>query len=163
MVIAGDGPERSPLECLALELGVADRVRFLGNWIDVPALLRSVDLFVLASKFEPFGVALLEAKAAGLPIVATAVNEIPKIVADGTSGVLTPPEDAASMASLFVRLAEDRDYRVALGRHARLEAQRHDLRAAVTAYESLYDESRSNRRTSFPSYRSVIDRSLRRL
>jgi glycosyltransferase involved in cell wall biosynthesis len=108
-------------------------------------------------------VALLEAKAAGLPIVATAVNEIPKIVADGTSGVLTPPEDAASMASLFVRLAEDRDYRVALGRHARLEAQRHDLRAAVTAYESLYDESRSNRRTSFPSYRSVIDRSLRRL
>ena len=81
MVIAGDGPLRSTLEDLTRELGIADRVRFLGNWNDVPALLRSVDIFVLASKFEPFGVALLEAKAAGLPIVATAVNEIPEIVA----------------------------------------------------------------------------------
>ena len=80
MVIAGDGPLRSMLEQLARELAIADRVRFLGNWDDVPALLRSVDLFALASKFEPFGVALLEAKAAGLPIVATAVNEIPEIV-----------------------------------------------------------------------------------
>jgi glycosyltransferase involved in cell wall biosynthesis len=140
MAIAGDGPLRSTLEHLARELGIADRVRFLGNQEDVPALLRSVDLFVLSSKFEPFGVALLEAKAAGLPIVATAVNEVPKIVVDGESGLLTSPENAPNMAALIVKLAKDRDLRSRLGACARIEAQQqHSLQAAVAAYETLYD------------------------
>jgi glycosyltransferase involved in cell wall biosynthesis len=139
MAIAGDGPLRSSLEHLARELTIADRVRFLGNQDDVPALLRSVDLFALSSKFEPFGVALLEAKAAGLPIVATAVNEIPEIVADGESGLLTSPGNATSMAALFVKLAQDRDYRRRLGERARIDAQQNCLQAAVTAYETLYD------------------------
>ena len=145
MVIAGDGPLRSSLEDLTRDLGIADRVRFLGNWNDVPALLRSVDLFALASKFEPFGVALLEAKAAGLPIVATAVNEIPEIVQDGESGLLAVPENASSMAGLFVRLAEDRALRSRFGARSRVEAQQYSLQAAVAAYESLYDASREAR------------------
>jgi glycosyltransferase involved in cell wall biosynthesis len=141
MAIAGDGPLRSMLEDTARELGIADRVRFLGNWDDVPALLRSVDLFALASKFEPFGVALLEAKAAGLPVVATAVNEIPNLLADGESGLLVAPENAPRMADLFVALAQDPDRRVRLSVRARAEAQQHSLQAAVAAYESLYEES----------------------
>jgi glycosyltransferase involved in cell wall biosynthesis len=141
MVIAGEGPLRSTLQNIAQELAIADRVRLIGNWDDVPALLRSIDVFALASKFEPFGVALLEAKAAGLPIVATAVNEIPEIVSDGRSGLLTPPEDTSNMAALFVRLANDRDDRLRLGAAARIEAQRHSLQTAVAAYESLYDAS----------------------
>jgi glycosyltransferase involved in cell wall biosynthesis len=145
LAIAGDGPLRSTLEHLARALAIADRVRFLGNWDDVPALLRSVDLFALASKFEPFGVALLEAKAAGLPIVATAVNEIPEIVADGESGLLTPPENASNMADLFVTLARDRDRRIRFGARARIEAQQQSLQAAVAAYERLYDESLEHR------------------
>ena len=145
MVIAGDGPLRPMLEQMTRELALADRVRFLGNWNDVPTLLRSADVFALASKFEPFGVALLEAKAAGLPIVATAVNEIPEIVTDGSSGLLTPPGDAASMAALFVKLAEGRTCRVRLGAQARLEAQQHGLQSAVAAYESLYEESLDDR------------------
>ena len=145
MVIAGDGPLRSSLEDLTRDLGIADRVRFLGNWNDVPALLRSVDFFALASKFEPFGVALLEAKAAGLPIVATAVNEIPEIVQDGESGLLAVPENASSMAGLFVRLAEDRALRSRFGARSRAEAQQYSLQAAVAAYESLYDASREAR------------------
>jgi glycosyltransferase involved in cell wall biosynthesis len=139
MAIAGDGPLRSTLEQLARQLAIADRVRFLGHQDDVPALLRSVDLFALSSKFEPFGVALLEAKAAGLPIVATAVNEIPEIVADGESGLLTSPGNATSMAALFGKLAQDRDYRRRLGERARIDAQQNSLQAAVTAYETLYD------------------------
>jgi glycosyltransferase involved in cell wall biosynthesis len=141
MAIAGDGPLRSMLEDMARELAIADRVRFLGNRDDVPAVLRSVDVFALASKFEPFGVALLEAKAAGLPIVATAVNEIPEIVADGESGLLTPPENASTMAALFVKLAQDPEGRVRFGARARIEAHQHSIQAAVTAYESLYDAS----------------------
>ena len=152
MVIAGDGLLRAKLEEMARDLGVADRVRFLGNWDDVPALLRSVDVFALSSKFEPFGVALLEAKAAGLPIVATSVNEIPNIVADGESGLLTPPENASNMAALFVKLALDRNLRVRFGTRARIEAQQYSLKAAVSAYESLYDASLEHRaRIAYPS------------
>lgn len=139
MVIAGDGPLRSKLERMSRAFAIADKVRFLGHVDDVPALLRSVDLFVLASKFEPFGVALLEAKAAGLPIVATAVNEIPEIVTQGVSGLLASPADASSMAASFIKLARDRDLRARFGARARVEALRHSLEAVVHAHESLYD------------------------
>jgi glycosyltransferase involved in cell wall biosynthesis len=144
LVIAGDGPLRSRLEDMARGLAIADRIRFLGTWDDVPTLLRSVDLFALASKFEPFGVALLEAMAAGLPIVATSVNEIPEIVADGACGLLTPPSHPSKMAALFVRLARDRDLRARLGARARVEAQQYSLQATVAAYERLYDASRGS-------------------
>ena len=140
MAIAGDGPLRSTLEGLARTLGIADRVRFLGQVNDVPALLRAVDIFALASKFEPYGVALVEAKAAGLPIVATAVNEIPEIVGDGVSGLLAPPENASNLAALFAKLALDRSSRRRLGARARIEAEQHSLPAAVAAYETLYEE-----------------------
>jgi glycosyltransferase involved in cell wall biosynthesis len=155
MAIAGDGPLRSMLERLARELAIADRVRFLGHWRDVPGLLRSVDVFAMSSKFEPFGVALLEAKAAGLPIVATAVNEIPDIIGDGGSGLLTPPGDASAMAASFVKLALDRDCRLRLGARARLEARQHSLPAAVAAYESLYDSSLETSARSHGSRRSA--------
>lgn len=145
MAIAGDGPLRPDLEQLARELAIDDRVRFLGHWQDVPALLRSVDLFVMTSKFEPFGLALLEAKAAGLPIVATDVNEVHEIVADGKCGALAPSGDATAMAALFVKLAQDRECRIRFGACARIEAQQHSLQAAVAAYESLYDASLETR------------------
>jgi len=141
MVIAGDGPLRSSLEAMAQALAIADRVQFLGNRDDVPALLRSVDIFALASKFEPFGLALLDAKAAGLPIVAMAVNEIPEIISDGESGFLARPEHASDMAQGFIKLAEDQDFRAHLGSRARFEAQQFTLQMAVAAYESLYDET----------------------
>jgi glycosyltransferase involved in cell wall biosynthesis len=159
MAIAGDGPLRSTLEHLARQLGIADRVRFLGNWNDVPTLLRSVDLFALASKFEPFGVALLEAQAAGLPIVATAVNEIPEIVADNEGGLLTQPGHAPSLAALFVKLAQDRDCRARFGARARMDARRHSLQAAVAAYERLYDAALEPRSRFSAAVHAVPDSS----
>lgn len=145
MVIAGDGPLKSSLQQLARDLAIADRVHFANTVHDVPALLRSVDIFTLASKFEPFGVALLEAKAAGLPIVATAVGEIPGIITEGESGVLVPSGDSARMADQFVALARDGLRRVRLGARARLEAEQQSLQAAVAAYEDLYEESLDHR------------------
>ena len=139
MVLAGDGPLAEPLRQMTRELGIADRVLFLGHWSKVPALLRSLDIFVLASKFEPFGVAILEAKAAGAAIVATAVNEIPEIITDGTSGLLSPAEAPDRMADAFVALATDPDLRMRLGRQAQIEAQqRHSLESVVNAYQQLY-------------------------
>jgi glycosyltransferase involved in cell wall biosynthesis len=139
MVLAGDGPLADSLRQLTSALGIDDRIVFLGHWTRVPALLRSLDIFVLASKFEPFGVAILEAKAAGVAIVATAVNEIPEIISDGASGLLSPAADAEKMADAFVTLATDPDLRKRLALRAGLEArERHSLDAVVNAYEQLY-------------------------
>jgi glycosyltransferase involved in cell wall biosynthesis len=142
MVLAGDGPLEAELRDTARALGIQDRVRFLGHWDEIPPLLQSLDIFVLSSKFEPFGVALLEAKAAGLPVVATRVNEIPEIVSDGESGLLSPPEDPVSLASLLVKLATEPSLRARLGQQARIEARaRHGYDAIVSAYQALYDSS----------------------
>lgn len=145
MLLLGDGPLRSELEALARELGIADRVVFAGHSNEVPVALRAMDVYVIASKFEPYGVAVLEAKAAGAAIVATAVNELPEILGAGAgaTGRLVPPEDPAAMAEAFLALAADAEGRRALGeRAARDAARRHSLDAALAAYQRLYDEVR---------------------
>ena len=140
MVLAGEGPLRSSIEALAAELGITDRIVLLGHWTRVPALLRALDVFVLASKFEPYGVALLEAKCAGSAIVATAVNEIPKLLHDGVTGLVVPAEAPAPMADAFLRMAQDAALRRALSNHAFAEAEnKHSITAVAGAYQALYD------------------------
>jgi len=153
MVLAGDGPLRPELEALAKELGVADRVHFLGHCERVPLVLRSADVFVMTSKFEPYGVALLEAKAAGLPVAATAVNEVPEIVPDGRCGLLVPSGDVEKLAAVFVRLAVGAELRRRLGQESLREArERHDLRKTLMQYQDLYDRTRAaNGRTVGPT------------
>ena len=140
MVLAGDGPLRGEIKALAQELGVADRIFLLGHWVRVPALLRALDVFILASKFEPYGVALLEAKCAGCAIVATAVNEIPKLLHDGLTGLVVPAESPQPMADAFLRLARDPQLRGAVAGRAFVEAeQKHSIDAVARAYQALYD------------------------
>jgi glycosyltransferase involved in cell wall biosynthesis len=142
MVIAGDGPLRGAIESQAAELGIADRIVLLGHWTRVPALLRSLDAFVMASKFEPYGVALLEAKCAGRAIIATAVNEVPKILNDGVTGLVVPAESPEPMAEAFLRVARDSRLRRSLADNAFAEAdQKHSIRAVARAYQSLYDHA----------------------
>jgi glycosyltransferase involved in cell wall biosynthesis len=142
MVLAGDGPLRASIESLASELGITNHVTLLGHWTAVPQLIRSLDAFVLASKFEPYGVALLEAKAAGVAIVATRVNEIPSLLDDDASGLLVPPESPAELADAFVRLARNPELRRNLGRAAAADARhRHAIKATSLAYQSLYDDA----------------------
>ena len=149
MLLLGEGPLRGTLEGLARELGIADRVVFAGHSNEVPVGLRAMDVYVIASKFEPYGVAVLEAKAAGTAIVATSVNELPEILGGGAGGAtestgrLVPPEDPAAMAEAFVSLATDAQARRALGERAARDAgERHSLGAAIAAYQRLYDEVR---------------------
>ena len=142
MVLAGDGPLRADIERMAAELGITDRIVLIGHWTRVPALLRSLDAFVLASKFEPYGVALLEAKCARSAIVATTVNEVPKILADGVTALLVPPESPEPMAGAFLRMARDAGLRRSLADRAFEEAERkHSIRAVAGAYQALYDAS----------------------
>jgi glycosyltransferase involved in cell wall biosynthesis len=140
MVLAGEGPLRDAICASIAELGIADRVVLLGHWTRVPELLRALDVFVLASKFEPYGVALLEAKCSGTAIVATAVNEVPKLLEDGVTGLVVPPESPEPMAKAFARLAHDARLRRSLGAVALAEAQkRHSIEAVASAYQALYD------------------------
>ena len=147
MLLVGDGPLRGELEGLVRSLGIAERVRFAGHSDEIPAALRAMDVYVMASKFEPYGVALLEAKAAGTAMVATAVNEIPEILGQGEPGgplgVLVPAADPPAMAEAFVALAADGARRKELGaRAARDAAVRHSLPRVIETYQNLYDELR---------------------
>jgi glycosyltransferase involved in cell wall biosynthesis len=143
MVLVGDGPLRATLEELAVELGVAARVTFAGRRADVPRIVPALDIFVMTPKFEPYGIALLEAKAAGRPIVATAVNEIPEILSFGACGLLVPPGAPDRLAQALLSLARDDGLRAELARRAFEEArERHSLRAMLEGYQGLYDEVR---------------------
>ena len=141
MALAGDGPLRTSLEELACSLGVADRIHFIGHCNTVALFMRTLDIFVLGSKFETFGIALLEAKAAGLAAVATNIHEIPEILSYGKSGCLIPAQDPNAMADAFVALATKPELRHALGKRALAEAvDRHSLEAMVRGYKQLYAE-----------------------
>jgi teichuronic acid biosynthesis glycosyltransferase TuaC len=105
--IAGDGPEMGRLRGLAAELGIADRVRFVGGYrhVDLPALMRECDLFVMPSWDEAFGVVYLEAMASGVPVVAASDGGASDIVTDGVDGRLVPPRDVAAIADAMAGFA----------------------------------------------------------
>jgi glycosyltransferase involved in cell wall biosynthesis len=141
MVIAGGGPLDGELRELATQLGVADRVCLLGEQRDVWPVLRCLDAFVIASKFEPYGVAILEAMAAGLPIIATDVDELPAILDHGRAGLLVPAERPALLAAALERIATDGELRARLAQDARaLARERYSLPAVLTAYQGLYED-----------------------
>ncbi len=116
LLVLGDGPERATLERRAAELGVSDRVRFLGAGTrrDVIALFRAADVGLLTSAWENLPHTLLEALAAGTPVIATAVGGIPEIVRDGENGLLVPPRDVAAIASAIERVVRDDGLRASL-------------------------------------------------
>ena len=106
-LLAGDGPLRGRLEARAGELGVGDRVAFLGRRDDVPALLAASDLVVLPSLYEGLPLSLIEAMAARRPIVATDVGGTRELVRDGVDGLLVPSGDPAALARAIARLRGD--------------------------------------------------------
>jgi glycosyltransferase involved in cell wall biosynthesis len=122
--LAGDGPERASYEALAASLGLADRTRFLGWRSDRKALLEACDICVLPSRYEPFGTVIIEAWAAGRPLVATRADGARQYVRDGLDGLLCPIEDHAALAACLRRLIGDAELRASL------------LAAGLAAYEA---------------------------
>jgi glycosyltransferase involved in cell wall biosynthesis len=113
--IAGDGPDRPALEAEIDRLGLSDHVELLGTRDDVPELLASSDVFVLSSDSEGLPMSVLEAMAAGLPVIASAVGGVPEAVRDGETGALVPPRDSAALARALRRLVADPALRERLG------------------------------------------------
>jgi glycosyltransferase involved in cell wall biosynthesis len=105
LVVLGDGPERPALERLARNLDVP--VHLLGRVPDVAAWLRRADVLVHPARWEGFGLALLEAMLAELPVVATTVSSIPEIVVPGETGLLVPPDDPAALAAAIDTVLDD--------------------------------------------------------
>lgn len=120
LLLLGDGPERARLEGLARELGIADRVRFLGagTRAEVLTLFRAVDAALLTSAWENLPHTVLEALAAGTPVVATAVGGVPEVVRDGENGLLVAPGDVDGLAGAIGRLARDEGLRTRLATEA---------------------------------------------
>jgi len=140
LVLIGDGAQRAALEQQAADSGVAGHVQFLGTRDDVPALLATFDAYVLPSRTEGLPMALLEAMAAGLPVVATAVGGVPEVIVDGENGLLTGPEDPGALADAVVRLAGDDDLMRRLGAAARAAYEReYRLSVMVDRYETIME------------------------
>lgn len=102
------------------DLGLGESVRFLGYRSDVPRLLAALDVFAHPSRREPFGLAVAEASAAGLPVVGYTDGGLPEIVQEGVTGLLTVPEDLEALARSLARLVEDPELARAQGRAGRL-------------------------------------------
>lgn len=115
LVLLGEGPERSRLDAEAAASGLGDRIRFVGWQPDIDPWLESFDLFLHPSRGEPFGLAVLEAARAGVPVVAYADGAAPELLEDGVTGLLARPGDVQQLADHIVRLAEDPELRARMG------------------------------------------------
>jgi glycosyltransferase involved in cell wall biosynthesis len=143
-VIVGDGPLRAEVEAQVSALGLAERVRLTGLRRDVPDLLHSFDVFALTSLWEGLPRVLPQAMAAGLPVIATAVDGNVEAVTDGVNGLLVPAGDPAAMASALLRMVDGPALRKEMGRIGQTMAEEFGalkmVRDIAALYEALLEE-----------------------
>ena len=139
--LAGEGSERTALESLAGELGVSDRILFLGARTDIPDLLAACDAFALPSLYEGSSLAILEAMAAGRPVVASAIGGTDELIDDGQTGLLVPPKDPEALAAALRRLLADQTLRTSLAGRAREVVESRFARESMARrVERIYEE-----------------------
>ncbi len=134
----GQGPLEAEVEALHRELGLEGTVILTGYRPDAVRLMAGCDIFVLGSKWEGLPVALMEASALGLPIIATRVGGIPDAFHDGVDAVLVAPGSPTELADAIERLAADESLRTELGAAARSRAADFDVTRAVARVEDIY-------------------------
>jgi glycosyltransferase involved in cell wall biosynthesis len=140
-LMVGGGRRIDEVRQVAASLGLAGQVHFLGQRQDVPDLLNAMDIFVLPSYSEGVSLALLEAMAAGLPVIATAVGGLPEVVTDGQTGLLIPPRDAAALDGALTRLLSDPSLAKQLGENARRYVRKHfSLERLGREINEIYEE-----------------------
>ena len=140
LVMVGDGPDRVHAEAEARELGVDDRVFFLGKIEAVAPLLSAADLFLIPSQSESFGLSALEALASGVPVVGSRAGGLPEVVREGETGALCEVGDVEAMAAAAVDILRDRDRWQEMSALAARDArERFAIDDIVEQYESFYD------------------------
>lgn len=139
LLLVGEGPELGQARQLADQLGVHDRVRFLGRQDEVATLFSLADLFLLPSEKESFGLVALEAMASGVPVIATRAGGIPELVIDGITGSLSAVGDVQAMAEAALAILRDPARHHSMAEAARGRAvESFNIRDRVADYERIY-------------------------
>ncbi|HZR83088.1 MAG TPA: glycosyltransferase family 4 protein [Candidatus Binatia bacterium] len=149
-LVAGAGPEGQGLLDLARDLGLAERVHWLGRLDDVRPLLWAADVVAMPSLAEGLGVAAIEAMAAGRAVVASAVGGLGELVRDRVDGLLVPPADDIALADALARCLEDGELRDRLGKAAVARAGEYSVAAMARGTEAVYERVRERRAEGAP-------------
>jgi N-acetyl-alpha-D-glucosaminyl L-malate synthase BshA len=152
LALVGDGPERSPAESLARELGVGEDVLFLGNQESMEELLAMADVLLLPSEHESFGLVALEAMSCATPVVASRRGGLPEVIDDGRTGFLHDPDDVDGMVRSVLELLRDRALNEVVGAAGRAEAcRRFCIRCVIEDYIALYHRVRPDPKAHGPA------------
>lgn len=144
--IVGDGPRQGELQALTTARGLSQHVEFLGHRDDVPSVLASADAFVLPSRSEAFPNSVIEAMAAGLPVIANGVGGLLDLIDHGRTGLLVAPSDPEALTAALRFLIENPTSAAAIGQAARADVrQRYSFDRMVSAFEDLYASSLERR------------------
>ncbi len=138
LLFVGDGPERATAEDLARELGVSDEIRFVGKQEQMEDILGIADIFLLTSEYESFGLAALEAMAAGVPVISSNAGGLSEINVDGVTGYLAPVGDIETMSKQALSILRDDKVLAAFKKRAAEHAKKFDINNIVPIYEKLY-------------------------
>jgi L-malate glycosyltransferase len=139
LLFVGDGPERSTAEDLARELGVFDEIRFVGKQEQMEDILAIADLFLLTSEYESFGLAALEAMAAGVPVVSTNAGGLGEINVPGETGYMSNVGDVESMTQQSLSILKDNKTLQGFKERAAVHAKNFDIHTIIPIYEKLYE------------------------
>ena len=139
LLFVGDGPDRFDAENLSRELGIENDIRFIGKQEQIEEILAVSDLFILPSEYESFGLAALEAMAAGVPLISTNAGGLPEININGKTGFMSPVGDVESMSKNAITILENADVLKGFKANALQQAKNFDIHNIVPIYERLYD------------------------
>jgi len=139
LLLVGDGPERPMAESLCRDLDICDDVRFVGRQEQIEEILAISDLFLLPSDYESFGLAALEAMAAGVPVISTNAGGLPEINVQGKTGFLSQVGNVQEMAANAIHLLQDDQLLEQFKNNAKEQADTFDIANVVPQYEALYD------------------------
>jgi glycosyltransferase involved in cell wall biosynthesis len=142
LVMAGTGPLEAMIQRFYCENQLGDVVHMLGFRDDVPAVMQAIDVLALPSRWEGFGLVLIEAMAASTPVVATRVSSIPEIVVDGKTGFLVPPGKPELLAERLVQVLSNRELAAEMGRHGRARVvERFTVDRMVNQMEGVFTQT----------------------
>jgi N-acetyl-alpha-D-glucosaminyl L-malate synthase BshA len=139
LMFVGDGPERPAAESLSRELGIGDEIRFVGKQEQMEEILAIADLFLLTSDYESFGLAALEAMAAGVPVISTNAGGLPEINVDGKTGYLSNVGDVEDMSKHAIELLSNPEQLQLFKNNAAAHAKLFDIENIIPQYEALYN------------------------
>ena len=139
LLFVGDGPERQPAEELARSLGIFDEIRFVGKQEQMEDILAIADLFLLPSEYESFGLAALEAMAAGVPVISSNAGGLKEINIDGETGFMANVGEVLTMSRKAVDILENEETLNWFKKNAATHAKKYDISNIVPVYEQLYE------------------------